>query len=106
MQQVIGERFIICGGNGIEPWVAEDEILKMDRESAIDWIAAGNLEDVALVIAFDLSNGTCRDATSEIGREVMTRWAHEGEIIADWQRDFVERHVSIQAANSFAREAA
>lgn len=100
------ERFIICGGTSIEPWVAADEIFQMDRFSTIKWIAAGELEDIAKVIAFDLTNGTCRDATKEIASEVMTRWAHQGEPLSDWQYDFVERHVSMNAARSFAREVA
>lgn len=98
------ERFIICGGTNIGLWVAADEITKMDRFEAIRWIAAGELTDVAKVIAFDLDNGTCRDATREIAAEVMTRWATNGEPLKDWQYEFVEHHVSMQAARSFQRD--
>lgn len=98
------ERFIICGGTNIGLWVACDQIAQMDRFETIAWIARGELKDVAKVIAFDLTNGTCRDATREIAAEVMTRWATNGEPLKSWQVEFLEFHVSMQAARSFRQE--
>lgn len=100
------ERFLILGGEAISPWVCADEPFKLDRFNAIKWIAGGEFKGVSKIVAFDLANGTCRDATEELARDVMTRWAHEGEPLADWQYDFVEQHVGVNAARTFAREVA
>lgn len=105
-----GERFIIMGGGkgpaAIEPWVACDELFRMDRAATVAWIASGELTSIAHVIAFDLANRSCRDATSEIAREVMTAFADDGEPLSDWQYAFVELHVGIVAANAFGRRVA
>jgi hypothetical protein len=105
-----GERFIIMGGGkgaaAIEPWVACDELFRMDRAATVAWIASGELISIAKVIAFDLDNRTCRDATDEIAREVMTAWADDGEPLSDWQYEFVEMHVGLAAAAAFGRRAA
>lgn len=104
MQTQSTERFIICGGNGIEPWCAADEIFKMDHHATVEWIASGELTSIAQVIGFDLTTGKCRDATKDIARDVMERWAVNGDPLKDWQYEFVELHVSMQAARSFRRE--
>lgn len=105
-----GERFIIMGGGkgpaSIEPWVACDELFRMDRAATVSWIASGELTSIARVIAFDLSNRSCRDATSEIAAAVMTAWADDGEALSDWQFEFVEMHVGFVAANAFGRRVA
>lgn len=100
------ERFIICAGSEQELWVCCDDIAKMDRFNTIAWIARGEFKGVSKVIAFDLSKGTSRDASKEIAVDVMSRWAHEGEPLTEWQVEYIELNVSVQAANSFAREAA
>lgn len=100
----MAERFIILGGSSIELWVVADEIFKFDRHATVQWIASGEFEGVSKVIAFDLDNGTCRDATREIAAEVMTRWATNGEPLKSWQVEFIEFHVSMQAARSFRQE--
>ncbi len=105
MTEISTERFIILGA-GEQPWVCCDEIFKMDRFNTVKWIASGEFTKIAKVIGFDLDKGTCRDATLEIATEVMTRWAHDGEPLSDWQYEFVELHVSMNAARSFRREAA
>lgn len=95
------ERFIVMGGTSIEPWVACDEIFKMDRTATIAWIARGEFHDVSKVLAFDLQNGTCRDATTEIVADVMTCWADADEFLDEWQYEFVELHAGILAARAF-----
>lgn len=104
MSQPTTERFIICGA-GEQPWVCCDEFFKMDRFATIAWIASGEFRKVAQVIAFDLTTGKCRDASEEIAREVMTRWAHSGEPLESWQYEYVELNVGTRAARSFLRAA-
>ena len=106
LQAASPERFLICAGSDNELWVCCDDISKMDRFNTIAWIARGEFNGVSKVIAFDLAKGTARDASREIAVEVMTRWAHEGEPLTDWQVEYIEQQVSVQAANSFEREAA
>lgn len=100
------ERFIIMGGVAIDPWVACDEIFKMDRAATVDWIARGELTSIGQVIGIDLAHGSCRDATVEIAREVMTRWGDDGEALSDWQIEFIEFHLGIGVAVGFGRRAA
>jgi len=100
-----GERFIILAGTCIEPWVAADEVFKMDRFNAVKFVASGEVKNIAKVVAFNLKAGTCRDATAEIAADVMDRWAIDDDELSDWQLEFVELHMSMQAARSFRRAA-
>ncbi|MDB5584853.1 MAG: hypothetical protein JWR80_10029 [Bradyrhizobium sp.] len=86
--------------------VAERDTADMDRLATIGDIADGQIEDLVQVLECNPVEGTCRDVTEDIARSVMHLWASQGEPLRDWQREFIELHISIQAANSFAREAA
>lgn len=97
------ERFIVFCGKNIKPWIYTDE--PADRDATVDLIASGEALDLVKVIAFDVSAGTCRDATQEIATEVMTRWAHDGEPLSYQQYEFVEQTVGTRAARSFLRVA-
>lgn len=104
-QTMTTERFIVLCGQTIEPWVYTDEPFKMDRKATVDLVASGEPRSVAQIIAFDVAAGTCRDATKEIAREVMDHWADAGEPLTYSQREFMEFHISVRAANSFAQAA-
>ena len=97
--------FVIIVGS-IEPYSTERDLRSMGRETTIRHIAEGQFDGISRIIEVDLAAGTSRDATDEISREVMTRWAHEGEPLTHSQYDFVERFVGVKAARSFALEAA
>lgn len=97
--------YLIIVGN-IEPYSTERDLRAMGRETTIRHIAEGQFDNISRVIEVDLTHGTSRDATDEIAKAVMTRWAHEGEALTHSQYDFVERFVGLNAARSFALEAA
>jgi hypothetical protein len=89
----------------VEPYITERDLAELGRERTITQIAEGQFENLHTVIEVDLHAGTSKDVTREMAREVMTRWAIEGEPLSDWQYDFIEHHVSMNAARSFRREA-
>jgi transcriptional regulator NrdR family protein len=85
--------------------VQERSVSDLDRASTVKDIAAGQIEDLVQVIECNVVEGTSRDVTSDIARDVMNIWANEAEPLADWQYVFVEMFVSKQAADSFRRAA-
>lgn len=95
---------IICSDKG-EHYVAERELCEMDSLNTLKSIAAGEWTDLASVIVFNPVEHICTDVTREFAVQAMSLWANSGEPLTDWQRDFVEQHISVQAANSFRRAA-
>lgn len=93
---------VICSDHG-EHYVAERYLSNMDRETTISYIATGQAKTLVSVVEFnpDPDERICGIVTEDIAGEVMTRWAHEGEPLSAWKRDFLEQHISIQAANCF-----
>jgi hypothetical protein len=97
--------YFIIQGHKISPYVAERDVSDMDRATTIRQIAEGQFENLRSVLELDLEKNTARDVTREMAGEVMDRWASEGnEPLSHWRRDFLEMHVGMRAANSFARE--
>lgn len=93
---------IICGETGSE-YLPERRLV--DAESwdvTVSDIAAGQFEDISSVQHTGMPG---RDVLPIIAREVMTIWAEREEPLTDWQRDFVERQISIRIANKFPRAA-
>lgn len=99
------ERFIICAGSLITPWVCAEDIFEMDRSAAIDWIAAGHFKGVTRVLKFDLAVNDIRDATDDIFDAVCERFADRDEPLSDWAYEFVETHRGVGVARCFARAA-
>ena len=95
----------ICGSRS-GSYVRERNLAETDRKLIVADIASGEIEDMVQVLEINPVEGTCRDVTEDIARDVMTVWANEGPSLSDWQFEFVEMHVSMQAALSFRREAA
>lgn len=91
---------------GRTTYIAERDVCDMDRATTIRDIADAQYDRLAQVIEINPVEGTCRDVTEDIAREVMTVFASQGEPLSRWQRDFVEQHVGMQAAASFPMEAA
>lgn len=91
---------VICSDKG-EHYVAERELSEMDSGTTLKDIAAGEWTNLSRVLVFNPVEHICSDVTEEFARAVMNLWASNGEPLSDWQRDFIEQHVSIQAANSF-----
>lgn len=101
VRQLDTERFIIFCGTAIKPWVYSDEPFDIDRRTAIDMIASGEPPRPSKVVAFDLTNGKCRDATREIIQEVSNKWAHQGEPLTYNQYALIELHLGTRVARSF-----
>jgi hypothetical protein len=101
-------RYIVFAGFA-EPYMVERELSEMDAETTLADLAAGEWENVNRIIAIgdaDRLSGFWADVTDLFARQAMNIWAQRGESLTRWQRDFIEHHVSISAANAFPQEAA
>ena len=79
----------------------------LDRATTVKDIATAQLEGVTQVLECNPVEGTCRDVTEDIARDVMQVWADQAEPLAYWQRVFLESHIGVQATRAaFGREAA
>lgn len=95
---------VICSDKG-QLYVAERNLSDMNSKNTLKDIAAGQWTNVNSVIVFNPVEHICEDVTREVATAVMNLWANNGEPLLDWQREFVEQHISIQAANSFRQVA-
>ncbi|MBN8968970.1 MAG: hypothetical protein J0G95_10975 [Rhizobiales bacterium] len=86
-------------------YVPERDVADLDRATTIKDIANGEYEGVKQVLRFNPVEHTCDDVTSEIALAVSEIWDSEGEPLFDWQRDFIEQTIGIEAAHSFPRAA-
>jgi len=86
-------------------YVRERDVADTDRRTTVADIASGEIEDVVQILELNPVEGTCRDVTEDIARDVMTAWADDAEPLLCWQYEFVEQFVSMQAAQSFQRAA-
>ncbi len=86
-------------------WIAEREWSDMDRATTLDDIASGQFEDLVSVIEFNPVEHGSRDCTEDFARAVMTRWADNGDPLTELQREFLEFHLGVSTANSFAQAA-
>jgi hypothetical protein len=97
-------KYLVFAGKH-EPYLAEREEDELDASTTIKDIASGEWEHIQKVIALH-PDGMWIDATKDVARAVMHIWAQDGEPLSRWQREFIEFHVSIQAANSFRQSEA
>jgi hypothetical protein len=95
---------IVRGSDGVDR-VAERDICDLDRATTIKDIAGSQIENLVQVIEFNPVEGTSRDVSEDMAREVMTIWAHAGEPLTHFQYDFVEQFIGTRAARSFLRAA-
>lgn len=95
------EQFFILRGRH-EPYISGDLV---DRATVIAEVAA-DVESLRQVIAIDLVNGTSRDATDDITSVVINRWAEDGKLLTQKQREFVAMCKGEAFANSFRLEVA
>jgi hypothetical protein len=93
------EQFIVMRGKR-EPWIDGD---LFDRATVIQEIA-NDCETLRQVIAFDLTNGTSRDATDDITSVVIQRWAEDGKLLTEKQKEFVAMCKGEAFANCFRLE--
>ena len=91
-----------CPRGGYSP---EQNVAEMDRATVLRDIAAGQYEDISQVLELNPVEKICNDVTADICREIMEKWAGEGEPLLAWQVDFIESHFGFSAANTFKRVA-
>lgn len=72
---------------------------------ALDKVHQAASDGDRVLFVHHIHDGTAEDRSEEAFRAVMTQFANEGEPLTDNQYEFVEEHVSMQAAQSFRRAA-
>jgi len=92
------------------------DIAKIGREAVVDpqnnWndvlekVAQAASDGDRVLFVHQVHDGSVEDRSEEAFRAVMTQFANQGEPLSINQYEFVELHVSMQAAQSFQREAA
>ena len=97
--------YVVVAAHSGSAYLPEQNVSELDRASVVADIASGQFEGLVQVLECNPVEHVCSDVTEDIAREVMTAWANEGEPLAPWQHEFIERHVSVQAAASFRRAA-
>lgn len=95
---------VVCASRSGAAYIVEREVADCDKATTIKMIASGEFEGLAQVLECNPVEGTCRDVTADIARDVMTVWADGGEPLTRFQRDFVESHIGMSAAASFRRQ--
>jgi hypothetical protein len=96
------EKFIVfCGKR--EPWIDGDA---MDRAEVINQVSSGEYNDLRQIVAFSLEAGTCRDATPDICGTVIQRWAQDGKLLSEKEKEFVALVAGERVANAFRMEEA
>jgi hypothetical protein len=97
------EHFLLVRGKH-SAWIDGD---LMSRSEVIKEVDGDAYEDLRCIIALsDLSSetGTWRKATDEITSIVIQRWAEDGKLLTEKQRDFVAMCKGEAFANSFRVE--
>lgn len=74
------------GGLGTEGRIAEE----LDRQQTVQDIAEGMVSNVQAVIHCNVAEGTCKDVSPEIAREVADYASSNDEPITPDTRDFIE----------------
>lgn len=67
-------------------------------------IAGAHHEDIKRIIAVDIANGKCWDASKEIAEDVLAALRVDHEEIPCWIRDFLEEHLGTAFVNLAERE--
>jgi len=93
------EQYFILRGKR-EPWIDGD---LMDRGTVLVEVAA-DIEGLCKVIAINLEAGSSRDATNDITSVVINRWAEDGKLLTQKQREFVASMKGEAFANAFRLE--
>ena len=86
-------------------YLPERKLSDLDRATTVKDIAAGQYEDLIQVIELNPVENICRDVTEDIAWEVSALWSANGEPLSDWQQDFIEQTIGLEAARSFPRAA-
>lgn len=63
---------------------------KSDRESLIRDLVGGQFQNPVRIVCFNTAQGTSKDATTEIAREIKDRAERKGDELSPGLRDFIE----------------
>jgi hypothetical protein len=74
--------------------------------NAVDKVRDAAADGHAILFVHHIHDNTIEDRSEEAFREIMTHLANEGAPLSQNEYQFIELHLSMQAAQSFRREAA
>lgn len=97
--------YIVIEGHLGGSYLPERNVSELDRKTTVKDIAEAQWDDVLQVIECSPAEHACLDVTKDIALDVSEVWADRGEPLADWQLDFIERHLGIETARHFRRAA-
>jgi hypothetical protein len=83
-----------CGGRLGRAWRETDED-RADRATLLRELMEGQYNAPALIVAFNVAQGRCRDVTGEIADELVRLCADQGEVpesIADFVADHAHQN--------------
>lgn len=86
-------------------FLPEQNVSEMDRKTVVRDIASGQYEGLVQVLECNPVEHVCDDVTKDLAWEVSALWSEYGEPLNDWQRDFIEQTIGLEAANAFPRAA-
>lgn len=97
--------YLVIGTDKDDAYLPERKLSDLDRATVIKDIADGQYEGLIQVIECNPVEGICRDVTEDIAWKVSAIWSANGEPLSDWQQDFIEQTIGLEAARSFPRAA-
>lgn len=97
--------YLVVAADKDGAYLPERKLSDLDRATTVKDIADGQYEDLIQVIELNPVEGICRDVTEDIAWEVSAIWSANGEQLSNWQQDFIEQTIGLEAARSFPRAA-
>lgn len=97
--------YLVVAADKDGDYLPERCVSDLDRATTVKDIADGRYEDLIQVIECNPVEGICRDVTDDIAWEVSAIWSRDGQSLSDWQRDFIEQIIGLEAAGAFPRAA-
>lgn len=87
--------YVIFKRHRLGAYAVERDVANMNRADTIKEIA-GDPQDVMAVIEFNAVEGTSRDATSDLAKDIADRAGDDGHPISPALRDLIETHAGCE----------
>lgn len=97
--------YIVIVGHANGDYFPEQNVSETDRASVVKDIAEGQYGWLQRVLEVNPVEGICRDCTEDVALSVSEIWADRGEPLTEFQRDFIEEQLGLDAARYFPRAA-